>query len=173
MRLLPFLLLVASLTGCASQAQQAPKAAKAATKQKAKGNTAASKPATEAAPVIVFRKTPCFGRCPHYEARIYADGRMRYEGFQYAPVEGKRELQLPVATVKTILDEARVLHFTELPERYTLGASDLPATSLTISPVGGPAKTVTAEEGVPADLKNLFDYIEKQITNSLGASNER
>ena len=165
------LLLIALLAGCASQAQQAPKAT---SKQQAETNkAAANKPATEAALVIVFRKTPCFGFCPHYEASIYADGRVSYEGFKYAPVEGKRELKLPIATIKTILDEARALHFTELPERYSQGTTDLPATSLTISPASGPTKTVTVEEGAPTELKNLLSYIEKQITDSLGASKNR
>ncbi|HEX8428258.1 DUF6438 domain-containing protein [Hymenobacter sp.] len=174
MRFLSSLLLIISLTGCTSQAQQAPKAAKAANKQKAKTSTAGTtKPTAEATPIIVFRKTPCFGFCPHYEARIYADGRLSYEGFEYAPVEGKREVKLPVATVNTILAQAKKLHFLEMPERYTLGTADLPGTSLTISPAIGPAKTVTAEEGIPADFKNLLDYIEKQMKDALGASTDR
>ncbi|MDF7813658.1 DUF6438 domain-containing protein [Hymenobacter sp. YC55] len=172
--LLSSFLLASLLASCASQAQQLPKAPQTATKQKVKTDKAAtSKPATEATPVIVFRKTPCFGYCPHYEARIYADGRMSYEGFEYAPVEGKREVRMPAATIKSILDKARALHFTELPEQYTLGTSDLPATSLTINPAKGTAKTVIAEEGVPADLKSFLDYVEKQVTNALGASTDR
>ena len=171
---LSFLLLAALLVSYVSQAQQAPKPAQAASKQKAKPNKAAAgKTAAEATPVIVFRKTPCFGYCPHYEARIYANGRMSYEGIEYAPVEGKREVPMPLATIKLIQDKARALHFNDLPERYTLGTSDLPATSLTISPTNGPAKTVIAEEGVPAELKEFLSYVEKQVTNALGASSDR
>jgi hypothetical protein len=172
--LLSSLLLIISLTGCASQAQQAPKTTKAATKQTTKTSSAApNNPATEAAPIIIFRKTPCFSFCPHYEARIYADGRLSYEGFEYAPVEGKREAKLPITTVNTILAKAKTLHFTEMPERYTLGTADLPGTSLTISPTISPAKTVMAEEGIPADFKNFLDYIEKQVKDALGASTDR
>lgn len=173
---LPFfsLLLAALLTSCASQAQKAAKPPQAASKQQAKTNKAATgNPIAEATPVIVFRKTPCFGYCPHYEARIYTDGRMSYEGIEYAPVEGKREVTMPLATIKLIQDKARALRFNELPERYTLGTSDLPATSLTINPVNGPAKTVIAEEGVPAELKEFLNYVEKQVTNALGASSDR
>ncbi|UOQ65184.1 DUF6438 domain-containing protein [Hymenobacter volaticus] len=169
-----FLLLAALLASCVSQAQRAAKPTQAASKQQAKtSKTANGKPAAEPTPVIVFRKTPCFGYCPHYEARIYADGRMSYEGIEYAPVEGKREVTMPLATIKLIQDKARALHFNDLPERYTLGTSDLPATSLTIRPVNCPAKTVIAEEGVPAELKEFLSYVEKQVTSALGASSDR
>jgi len=161
--ILTSLLFAPLLTGCASQAQQAPKKVQP---------SAATQP-TAAGPVIVFRKTPCFGTCPHYEASIYADGRVSYEGFKYAPVEGKRELKMPVETVNTILAEAKAVRFTELREQYTLGTSDLPSTSLTITPRTGPAKTVTVEEGGPAELKNLLDYVQKQVEESLGASATR
>ncbi|MBC8083809.1 MAG: hypothetical protein H7Z21_11405 [Hymenobacter sp.] len=172
MRLLFSFLLIFLLAGCARQSQQAPEAAKAATTKAKKTITTAQPPAT-ATPIIVFRKTPCFGTCPHYEAYIYADGRVRYEGFKYAPVEGRRELKLPLETVNTILAEARIARFAELPEKYSLGTTDLPATSLTLSPATGPAKTVTVEEGAPVELQNLLRYVEKQITDSLGASSER
>jgi hypothetical protein len=162
------LLLMVLLIGCTSQAQQVPKTSKVATQK-----TAGSKPAVAVVPLIVFRKTPCLGTCPHYEASIYADGRVSYEGFKYAPVEGKRELKMPVESINTILAEAQAVRFAELPEHYSLGATDLPATSLTISPAAGPAKTVTVEGGAPIELNNLLTYIQKQVETSLGVSADR
>lgn len=160
--LLPSLLLTALLTGCASQTPNAAQTTKATAEQ----------PAT-AGPVIVFRKTPCFGTCPHYEASIYADGRVSYEGFKYAPVEGKRELKMPIETVNNILAEAKAARFTELPEKYGAGISDLPSTSLTITPAAGPGKTVTVEGQAPVELQNLLSYVQKQVEESLGASATR
>jgi Domain of unknown function (DUF6438) len=175
-RFLPLLLLAASLTGCAAQAQQAPKSTKKATATKAGRKAKKAAPtatATQAAPAIIFSKTPCMGRCPHYTATIYPDGRVSYEGFQYAPVEGKREFRLPVATVNTILAQAREMNFAQMQKTYSDGATDLPATSLSIRQATGPATAVTVESNGPVELENLFRYIEKQITDGVGATADR
>lgn len=177
MRLFPVsAFLVATLLAAGTAAAQQPtstkKAARAAAKQKIKtkkAKAAAPQP-TETAPAVVFSRTPCLGTCPHYTATIYPDGRVAYEGFSHAPVEGKRELKLSVSTVNTILAEARALNFITLPDRYTQGATDLPATTLTIRQATGPAKSVVVEEGAPADVNNLLRYVEKQITDALGVT---
>lgn len=170
---LPSLLLAALLTGCAAQAQQAPKPVKkaAAVKPARKSKKAAPAAAAKAAaPVIVFSRTPCMGRCPHYTASIYADGRVSYEGLQYAPLEGKREFKISVSTVNTILFQAREMNFAKLPKTYSDGATDLPATSLSIRQAEGPATAVSVESGAPAELTNLLRYVEKQITDGLGVT---
>lgn len=175
-RFLPLLLLAASLTGCAAQAQQTPKPTKKATatkqgrKAKKAGPTAT---VTQAAPAIIFSKTPCMGRCPHYNATIFPDGRVQYEGFQNAPVVGKREFKVPVSTVNTILAQAREMNFAQLQKTYSDGATDRPATSLSIRQAEGPATTVTVESDGPVELGNLFRYIEKQITDGVGMTGDR
>ncbi|UOG73784.1 DUF6438 domain-containing protein [Hymenobacter tibetensis] len=160
--LLPSLLLSILLASCTSQAPKAPQTTTATTEQ-----------STTAAPVIVFRKTPCFGTCPHYEASIYADGRVAYEGFKYAPVEGKRELKMPISTINSILAEAKAVGFAGLPDTYSAGVSDLPSTVLTLRPATGPAKTVTVEGNAPVELQNLLQHVQKQVEESLGASADR
>lgn len=124
----------------------------------------------QAEPSIVFTKTPCLGTCPHYTATIYPDGRVSYEGFRYAPVAGKREIRISLSTLNTILAQAREINFADLKGRYTDGATDLPATTVTIKQANGPARKVSVESGEPAELKSLFRYIEKQITDGLGVT---
>lgn len=160
--LLSSLLLTALFTSCALHTPSATQTTKATAEQ----------PAT-VGPVIVFSKTPCFGTCPHYTASIYADGRVSYEGFKYAPVEGKRELKLPAETVSNMLAEAKAARFTELPKKYGAGISDLPSTVLTVSPATGPAKTVTVEGNAPVELQNLLGYVQKQVEEALGTSATR
>jgi hypothetical protein len=165
------LLLAALLTNCAAQAQQAPKPVKKAAAVKPARKSKKAAPAT--APAVMFSKTPCLGRCPHYNATIYPDGRVSYEGFRYAPVEGKREFKLPVSTVNTILAQARAINFAKLPKTYSDGASDMPSTSLSIRQAQGPATGVTVESDAPAELTNLLRYVEKQITDALGTTADR
>ncbi|MCA8829212.1 DUF6438 domain-containing protein [Hymenobacter sp. BT728] len=127
----------------------------------------------QARPVIVFGKTPCFGKCPHYTARLYADGRMQYEGLQYAPVEGNRELMLGPEVIRQIMQAAETSHFRNFKAEYSSGAADLPSTTLAITYPDGFVKTVRVEEGAPAELEKLFAFISSQIEKGLGAANDR
>jgi len=128
-------------------------------------------PNKKGAPVIIFKKTPCFGTCPHYTATIYPDGRVEYEGIRFVQLEGKHELQLPEAIVSAILQKANEIHFSQLQEQYLAGVSDLPSTYLTLPLADGTTKTVVVEPGrhTPTELQDLLTYISTaldQVTNN-------
>ncbi|UOQ52715.1 DUF6438 domain-containing protein [Hymenobacter cellulosivorans] len=125
----------------------------------------------EAVPVIVFRRTPCFGTCPHYEATVFSDGHVSYIGYRYVPLTGPHELKIPVATVNTIMDDARRLNFATYEERYSQGSTDLPATILSIRQPNGQLKTVQAEEGTPPELEALMKYVAAEIEKVSGGTN--
>ncbi|TGD78835.1 DUF6438 domain-containing protein [Hymenobacter wooponensis] len=168
-QLLPTLLLAASLASCAAQTPRAStsKAPATKTKQSAKRMpTATTKAPVAAQPVIVFRRTPCFGTCPHYEASFYSDGRLQFEGFAYAPAEGKRELQLPPAVITRILQDAEKIGFFQMREEYPTNFSDMPSTILTIRQPNGTTKTVQAEENFPPSLQKLFDSIDQEVVKA-------
>lgn len=163
---LPFLL------ACSTQAQQPARSkATSATHAKAKPKKAAvvSKPSTTAQPVITLERTPCFGRCPHYKAYIFPDGQVQYEGFRYAPTEGKAEFRLPPATVQKILQQADEIGFRQLQNEYTGEVSDLPSTILTIR-YGTTTKTVKAEQGTPARLQELLTFVSTEVERNVGDS---
>ncbi|QJX45698.1 hypothetical protein HMJ29_01595 [Hymenobacter taeanensis] len=163
------ILLTALLSGCAAQAQQAskPKTTAAQKKSNAKPTPApATKAPVAAQPVVVFRRTPCFGTCPHYNASFYADGRMQYEGFAYAPAEGKREVQLPPAVVAKFLQDAEKIGFFQMRDEYPTSFTDMPTTFLTIRQANGTTKTIQAEENFPPSLQKLFDSIDKEVVKA-------
>ncbi|AHJ96637.1 DUF6438 domain-containing protein [Hymenobacter swuensis] len=124
-------------------------------------------------PAMVFGRTPCLGRCPHFTARIFADGRVQYEGFRYAPVEGQREVRLSPETVRNLLQAADQIGFRQLSTTYGSGASDMPSTALTITYPDGTRKSVRAEDNVPAELQKLFTLINAQVEKALGVSAEK
>jgi hypothetical protein len=127
----------------------------------------------DSTPVIVFKRTPCFGTCPHYEATIYADGRVSYVGYRYVALTGPHELQLPKGIVNAILDDARRLNFATYDERYSQGSTDLPATVLSIRQASGQLKTVQAEEGTPPELEALLKYISTEIEKVSGGTSDK
>ena len=179
--ILAFLLLISSAQ--AQTTRPATGKAKPVTVKKAKAKTkpkaAATKsaPATkpvakdkeaEEAPVIVFKKTPCYGTCPHYEATIYPDGRVAYMGYRNVPKLGAAQLQLPPAVVGNVLSQARDLNFAGLQDLYSKGATDMPATIITIIQPDGKPKTVQVEEGAPQPLKDLLKYLGDELEKQIG-----
>ncbi|KAA9338208.1 hypothetical protein F0P96_05010 [Hymenobacter busanensis] len=114
--------------------------------------------ASEEAPVIVFRKTPCFGPCPHYEASIWASGRVHYVGYRNVAKEGTYELKLPAATVTEMLRQAQEVGFSKLQDQYLSGATDMPSTYLTIN-----RKTVQVEQGAPDEVMALLNFIDFEV----------
>ncbi|WP_139920177.1 DUF6438 domain-containing protein [Hymenobacter sp. DG01] len=170
MRLLSLLLPL--LLACSAQAQQParPKATPPAhAKPKPSKAAVASKPAPAAQPVITLERTPCFGRCPHYKAYIFPDGRVQYEGFRYAPMEGQAESRLPPAMVQKMLQQAKSIGFQQLKSEYTGDISDLPSTILTIR-YGATTKTVKAEQGTPAALQELLTFVTTEVESNVGTS---
>ncbi|MCC2547124.1 DUF6438 domain-containing protein [Hymenobacter sp. BT175] len=180
--LLALLLLITSAQ--AQQTRPASGKAKPATVKKLKAKTKpraaatksvapAAKPVAKAkeaeeAPVIVFKKTPCYGSCPHYEATIYPDGRVAYLGYRNVPRMGAAQLQLPPAVVGNVLSQARELNFAGLQDLYSKGATDMPATIITIIQPDGKPKTVQVEEGAPQPLQDLLKYLGDELEKQIG-----
>ena len=113
--------------------------------------------------MLTFERTPCFGTCPGYVMRVYADGRVAYEGSRAVPIMGKKDLRLPAATVADLLRTAQEAHFDQFQERYSRGATDLPSTVVAVRQPNGQLKTVTMEDGAPENVQQLFTYFGNQF----------
>jgi Domain of unknown function (DUF6438) len=127
----------------------------------------------QAGPVLVFGKTPCFGKCPHFTARLYANGRLQYEGHQYAPVEGNLDLLLDPGMVSRLLQAAEDKHFRSFKPEYASGATDMATTTLVINYPDGSTKSVRVEDGAPEELQQLLALVNSQIEKAVGAANNR
>lgn len=121
-------------------------------------------------PVLVYQRTPCYGRCPAYTATIFADGRVEYDGQRFVPLLGKHTLSLPPATVAALLAEAKRINFSALASRYSGNTSDLPASIITVHPVGQPLHAVYAVEGIPANLQGYIDYLNGRLDPLAGVN---
>jgi hypothetical protein len=121
-------------------------------------------------PVLVLRKTPCLGPCPHFEASIYADGRVQYVGHRHVAKVGTYELRLPEETVREMLRQADEIGFSSLQDQYLSGVTDMPSTFLTYNRRGQPGKTVQVEGNGPDELRGLLTYINNQVDSVSGGS---
>lgn len=174
MRFLSLLLLLSFfglsfvLPACAQRATTQKVKVKKASK-KAATTTKAATPAA-AGPVLIFERTPCYGRCPAYSMQVYADGRVAYEGRRDVPLMGKHDLKLPAASVAEMLRQAHEAHFETFEKEYLSGATDMPSTIVTIAQPDGTLKRVTAENNAPENVKNYFTYLTTQF-DQLGQLN--
>lgn len=118
------------------------------------------------APVLVLRKTPCFGFCPYFEASIYADGRVHYVGHRNVAKVGTYELQVSADAVRQLLKQAEEIGFANFQDQYLSGATDLPSTYLTYN-----GKTVQSETGAPQELLDLLTAVNNLVETVSGGAN--
>ncbi|WP_201987096.1 DUF6438 domain-containing protein [Hymenobacter rubidus] len=123
----------------------------------------ASSPRKEAGPVLTFERTPCFGTCPGYAMKVYADGRVEYNGSRAVPMMGQRELKMPLATLTNILRQAQEAHFDQFENKYLSGAKDLPSTIIAIRQPSGEMKTVVVEGRAPDSVRDFFAALGNQF----------
>ena len=65
-----------------------------------------------------IQKTPCFGRCPVYEARIYSDGKVVYHGNRFVTKRGLFQSFLEEGQLQLLIDKANELDFFSLKPEY-------------------------------------------------------
>ena len=167
--LLPLLTLVLSLPALPACKASRPAAG---TPAPTTTTTADTKLPQQQQPVLVFGRTACFGTCPDYTARFFADGRLEYEGRKHAPVEGSRTLKLAPAVVQQLLREADQIGFSQLRDVYSKGAVDMSSTSLSITTAKG-TKSVRVDEGGPEGLLKLFAHLDLEVNKALGVVADR
>ena len=114
-------------------------------------------------PAFVFTKGACLGPCPSYTATVWADGRVLYNGQANVPRLGTFSLRMAPATVAMLLQQAKNLYFNELPGHYASGATDIPATTLTIYQTKGRRKTVVVEDNAPDEVNALFGNVDGAV----------
>lgn len=81
--------------------------------------------------VTSIQKQPCFGKCPVFEARVYSDGKVVYNGIRFVERMGIHEAYLSEAELQKIIDKALEIEFFELAMAYPINGErivDFPST---------------------------------------------
>jgi hypothetical protein len=128
--------------------------------------------------VITLQRDECYGSCPKYSVTLYANGRVRYEGFKFVKVTGTREYKIPIAAFDSLVQEFHRIRYFHLKDAYlekvlgshrdSLGntvqqvavASDLPTTITSIR-LGKRYKRIIDYFGSPNSLKRLEELIDR------------
>lgn len=117
-------------------------------------------------PFVTIKKTICFGACPIYEATIFDDGTVWYDGEEHVKYIGHKKFNLSEGDILDIQNAINTSNFFELEDEYDGEVTDLPSTYLTVS-INGNTKKIRVRYDVPKKLDILIDIIHRKITNKL------
>jgi hypothetical protein len=115
--------------------------------------------------VFSLRRTPCYGKCPAFEIKVFKDGTATYNGIAHVSRTGKYTAKVSESVLKEIYAKAAAANFFELSDAYPLQAaeiSDLPKV-YTFVRQGENSKFITNNFDAPPQLMAFESQIEKLL----------
>ncbi len=107
-----------------------------------------------------LQKTPCFGRCPVFEVRVYSDGKAVYNGQRFTDRKGIYEASVSKEALSALLEEVAALNPDALSEEYPRNGRkipDLPSTIVYIN-TGTVEKKIANNHDAPQALLDFERY---------------
>jgi hypothetical protein len=108
-------------------------------------------------------RTPCLGKCPHYEIRIYQSGLAEYIGYASVNKLGKYQSRLDSTHLKDISDMADKSGFFDLDDFYPnngVPISDFPMCVCCVKKQDG-VKIVYNRNDAPLNLIRFQNFLDK------------
>ena len=112
-----------------------------------------------------IKRTPCYGRCPIYEAKIYKTGFVIYEGKRFVDKEGVFITRFTSDQLLEISQKANDLQFFKLNDEYDSPVTDFPTTYTSINN-GEITKMVKNRVGGPENLKALESFMDEMLNTA-------
>lgn len=107
-----------------------------------------------------MEKTACFGQCPVFVMKFYANGTVELNAKENLPQLGLFEMKLSKQDIKEFEAQLRTMNFCGLEEIYGSNAMDFPSTFVRYS-CEGETKSVEAVTEIPENLQNFILTIDK------------
>ena len=117
--------------------------------------------------LVSFKRSPCFGKCPSFETKLYKDGRATYQGIAYTPRKGMFETKVGEDVFQAIQNKATQIKFANLSSKFPTDGNfitDLPST-ITFLRLGPIEKKIIDNSYAPAELINFENYLETTFEN--------
>lgn len=116
---------------------------------------------------ITLERSPCYGTCPYYSLKIFGNGTVSYNGYEFVKVTGHKISNISQEKVQKLIEEFYKINYFSLNDTYTkMMATDMPWVTTSIN-VDGTYKRIVDYHGAiaPKSLLALEDKID-QIANS-------
>lgn len=112
-----------------------------------------------------YQKTPCFGRCPTFELKVYQSGFATYNGTNFVDFIGFYKYNFDQETMDSIKAALHESDFFNMKDSYdNEHVSDLPAKIIGAN-IDGLSKKVTGRYGLPDEFKELYKALDKIFEN--------
>lgn len=112
-----------------------------------------------------IKKTACYGKCPVFEAKVYSNGRVVYQGEQFVEKRGLYEAQVSPEWIADIRTYAISLGYFKMndyfPDENNVIA-DLPNT-ITFLQHKAVEKTITNNHNAPVQLTRFEDFFLQKL----------
>lgn len=114
--------------------------------------------------VASLERTTCYGNCPYYEAKVYSNGVVIYNGRKNVEYLGLHESRLSQQQIQALQDKAKSVGYIHLENKYPtkgLGIIDFPV-CITSVVEGENKKMVYNRNDAPQRLveyQNFFDEL--------------
>ncbi|MEL6926411.1 MAG: DUF6438 domain-containing protein, partial [Bacteroidota bacterium] len=132
------------------------------TKNKQSANS--STPTPSDALLLEMKKGICFGRCPVYDLKVYADGRLQYDGKRFTDKIGLHERQLSEQDFSALRQMLSELDPSQYPEEFGNEIPDLPTTVLTFHENSPPNSESGLESKTIRWKQNKYEKLEALTT---------
>lgn len=124
--------------------------------------------------VVFIKRTPCFGKCPAYEARIFSDGKVKYTGHSNIERKGNWESRIELSELNKLVQKAFDIKYFLLEDQYpdpSVRITDVPTTFTSVTCKGqnkaisnkfeGPQKLIEFEN----EIDNVLNKLKFQSTD--------
>ena len=111
---------------------------------------------------LTIRRTPCYGKCPIYQADIYNSGYVVYNGKRFVENLGEWTGRLTPDALQSIRHLARTVRYFEFEDDYDSPVTDFPSTYTTMH-YNGMRKTIKNRVGGPDELKEFENHVQKVL----------
>ena len=124
-------------------------------------------------PFLLYRKSPCYGPCPTYEAMIYSNGTVQFMPIKYTPVTDTITFALSAPELEKLKKAVADLNYKPLQNYYKTEWTDMPATHLYFYEAGKEVKHIKHQEGGPENLIRLIDEVHEMLWKYVEAAKEK
>jgi len=121
-------------------------------------------------PLLVMKRTACYGTCPQYTITIYNDGLVRYDGKMFVDKIGCFKSTLSKKIISDIKLELNNVNFLAFQNEYDTHVTDVPSVIVKIYLEGKTHEVIDRFNG-PLELKRIHKFIDN-IVDSIQVWNQ-
>lgn len=112
-------------------------------------------------------RTTCYGKCPYYEIKFYANGMATYHGRQHVPYIGQYKANIGEKRVAELLERAIAIDYMALENKYPqkgLGIIDFPV-CITMVRLKQKEKVIYSRNDTPPKLVTYQSFLDELVEN--------